>query len=298
MRQLASEGWQILREAVNDWIADRAATQGAALAFYSVLSLVPLVVISLALVGLFFEEKVASSHFLGQVQSMVGKEGAEAIGSMLENADRPQSGTIAAVLGMATLLFGASGVFGQLQETLNSIWDVKPRSSGGFWGMIRTRFLSFAMVLGTGFLLLISLILSATIGAIGQYFATLRPEMEALVHLGNEAVTFLVMTMLFAMMFKLLPDTVVAWSDVWLGALITAVLFTVGKLLIGLYLGKSAIGSTYGAAGSLVVLLVWIYYSAQVLFLGAELAHTQAERRRASQGAGQSLRGTSELKSS
>jgi membrane protein len=234
-----------------DWVEDKAAQQGAALAFYSVLSLAPLVVISLAVVGLFFDEKVASAHFLGQVQQMVGKEGAEAIGSMLENADQPQTGSFAAILGIATLLFGASGVFGQLQESMNTIWDVKPKAGDGIWGLIRSRSLSFAMVLGTGFLLLVSLILSAAIGAVGQFIATSRPEMEALILLSNEIVTFLVMTMLFAMMFKLLPDTVVAWRDIWMGALITAALFTVGKLLIGLYLGKSAIGSAYGAAGSL-----------------------------------------------
>jgi len=268
-----------MREAVSDWIEDKASVQGAALAFYSVLSLAPLLVISLAIAGLFFDKSAASVQFLGQVQAMVGKDGAKAISSMLENADKPQTGTLAALLGIVTLIFGASGVFGQLQDTMNTIWDVKPKASGGIWTMIRSRFLSFAMVLGTGFLLLVSLVLSTAISAIGQYFVTSRPEMEATIHIANELVTFLVMTLLFAMIFKLLPDTNVAWRDVWVGALITAVLFTIGKLLIGLYLGKSAIGSAYGAAGSLVVLVVWIYYSAQVLFLGAELAHTLAERR-------------------
>lgn len=279
MENPATYVWGIIREAVNDWIEDKASVQGAALAFYSILSIAPLVMISLAIVGLFFDEKAAATQFLSQVQSMVGKEGAEAIGGMLQNSDKPKAGTFAALLGIATLLFGASGVFGQLQETMNSIWDVEPKSSGGIWDMIRRRFLSFAMVLGTGFLLLVSLILSTAIGAVGKYFGGSQPEREALVHTGNEIATFLVITLLFAMMFKFLPDAKVAWRDVWMGALITAALFTVGKLLIGLYLGKSAIGSAYGAAGSLVVLVVWIYYSAQVLFLGAELAHTQAERR-------------------
>ena len=277
-----------MREAVSDWIEDKASVQGAALAFYSVLSLAPLLVISLAIAGLFFDKSAASAQFLGQVQAMVGKDGAKAISSMLENADKPQTGTLAALLGIVTLIFGASGVFGQLQDTMNTIWDVKPKASGGIWTMIRSRFLSFAMVLGTGFLLLVSLVLSTAISAIGQYFVTSRPEMEAIIHIANELVTFLVMTLLFAMIFKLLPDTNVAWRDVWVGALITAVLFTVGKLLIGLYLGKSAIGSAYGAAGSLVVLVVWIYYSAQVLFLGAELAHTLAERR-AGKGIGRDI---------
>jgi membrane protein len=271
--------WGIIREAVSDWIEDKASVQGAALAFYSILSLAPLIVISLAIASVFFDANTATTQFLGQVQSMVGKEGAEAVGSMLQTSDKPETGTLAAVLGIATLLVGASGVFGQLQETMNMIWDVEPKAGGGIWDLVRRRFLSFAMVLGTGFLLLVSLVLSAGISAVSHLFAASWPEMEATVHLGNEVVTFLVMTLLFAMMFKLLPDTQVAWRDVWTGALLTAALFTVGKLLIGLYLGKSAIGSAYGAAGSLVVLVVWIYYSAQVLFLGAELAHTQAERR-------------------
>jgi membrane protein len=252
---------------------------GAALAFYSVLSLAPLVVIALSIVALFFDAQSAASQFLAQVQSMVGTEGAKAIQGMLENAQQPKTGTLAAVLGVITLLFGASGVFGQLQEAMNTIWDVQAKKGGGIWCMIRSRFLSFAMVLGTGFLLLVSLLLSAVIAGIGQQVGNWWPGLEALTHVGNEVATFLLMTLLFAMMFKLLPDTHVAWRDVWVGALLTAVLFTIGKLLIGLYLGKSAVGSAYGTAGSLVVLLVWIYYSAQILFFGAELTHAYAERR-------------------
>lgn len=275
--------WGLFREAINDWIEDKASQQGAALAFYSVLSLAPLVVISLSVAGLFFKDKhEVANRFMGQVESMVGKDGAQAIGGMVQSSDEPKTGTLAATLGIITLLFGASGVFGQLQETMNSIWDVKPKASSSIWAFIHHRFLSFAMVLGTGFLLLVSLVLSTAIGAVGEFFIASRPGLEAVIHLGNELVSFLVMTALFAMMFKLLPDTQVAWRDVWVGALITAALFTVGKLVIGLYLGKSAIGSAYGAAGSLVVLIVWVYYSAQVLFLGAELAHTQAEWRSAS----------------
>jgi membrane protein len=252
---------------------------GAALAFYSVLSLAPLVVIALSIVSLFFDPKTATAQFLSQMESMVGTEGAKAIQGMLENAQEPKTGAVAAVLGIVTLLFGASGVFGQLQEAMNSIWNVPAKKSGGIWEMIRSRFLSFAMVLGTGFLLLISLLLSAVIAGVGQQLGHIWPALEPLSHLANEVATFLAVTLLFAMMFKLLPDTRVAWRDVWVGAVLTAVLFTVGKLLIGLYLGKSAVGSAYGAAGSLVVLLVWIYYSAQILFFGAELTHAIAERR-------------------
>ena len=271
--------WDILQAAAADWVEDKAAQMGAALAFYSVLSLAPIVVIALSIVSLFIDPKTATAQFLTQMESMVGSEGAKAIQGMLENAQEPKTGAVAAVLGIVTLLFGASGVFGQLQEAMNNIWNVPAKKSGGIWGMVRSRFLSFAMVLGTGFLLLISLLLSAVIAGLGQQLGHMWPALEPLSHFANEVATFLAVTLLFALMFKLLPDTRVEWRDVWVGAVLTAVLFTVGKLLIGLYLGKSAVGSAYGAAGSLVVLLVWIYYSAQILFFGAELTHAIAERR-------------------
>lgn len=278
MGGFAGEAWATIKEAGKDWVEDKAAQQGAALAFYSVLSLAPLVVISLAMVSFFVKD--AGVQFGAQVETLVGKEGAEAIGSMVTaNKQKPAAGSIAAILGIITLLFGASGAFGQLQETMNTIWDAKPKPSSGIWNMIRSRFLSFTMVLGTGFLLLVSMLLSTAIAAIGTYLGSGFPGSEALVHTANAIATFIAVTLLFAMIFKLLPDKQIAWRDVWVGALLTAVLFTIGKMLIGLYLGKSAVGSSYGAAGSLVVLLVWIYYSAQVLFFGAELAHAYAERR-------------------
>ena len=273
--------WQTIRKAAADWSEDKAAQMGAALAFYSVLSLAPLVVIALSIEALFMDARSAATNFLAQVQSMVGEEGAKAIQGMLENAQQPKTGAVAATLGVITLLFGASGVFGQLQEAMNTIWDVPAKARGGIWGMIRSRFLSFAMVLGTGFLLLVSLLLSTVIAGVGQRVGQIWPALEPLTHLANEAASFIVMTLLFAMMFKLLPDTHVRWRDVWIGAVLTAILFTIGKLLIGLYLGKSAVGSAYGAAGSLVVLLMWIYYSAQILFFGAELTHAYGEQRKA-----------------
>lgn len=272
--------WQVIRQAAANWSKHKAAQMGAALAFYSALSLAPLVIIAMSIVSLFVDAKVAASHFLGQMESMVGAEGAKAMEGMLQHAQEPKTGAVAAVLGIITLLFGASGVFGQLQEAMNTIWEVPPKTRGGVWGLIRSRFLSFAMVLGTGFLLLTSLLLSTIIAAIGQQVGSRWPAIEGLTHLGDEVVTLIVMALLFGMIFKLLPDTHVAWRDVWHGALLTAVLFTIGKFAIGLYLGKSAVGSAYGAAGSLVVLLVWIYYSAQILFFGAELTHAIARRER------------------
>ncbi len=236
------EIWEVVMAAAADWVEDKAAQMGAALAFYSVLSLAPLVVIALAIVALFVDALVAAGQFLTQMESMVGTDGAKAIAGMLESAQQPKTGTVAAILGVVTLLFGASGVFGQLQEAMNTIWDVRAKKGGGLWKMVRSRFLSFGMVLATGFLLLVSLMLSALIAGVGQQMGRWWPGLEAISHLANEVATFFVVTLLFAMMFKFLPDTAVRWKDVWIGALLTAILFTLGKWLIGLLLGKERRG--------------------------------------------------------
>lgn len=269
----------MLREAASDWLEDNVPQQGAALAFYSLLSLAPLLMIAIAIAALFFGEEAARGELNDQIKDLVGREGAKATEAMLENAKRPGSGgTLATVIGVGTLLFGASGVFGQLQETLNRIWDVPTNKSGGIWDMIRSRFLSFAMVLVIGFLLLASLVLSAVIAGAGKYLSDIIPGLEAWLQTANTVASFVIITVLFALIFKVLPDTSIAWRDVWIGALLTSLLFTIGKLLIGLYLGKSGMASAYGTAGSLVVLIVWVYYSAQIMFFGAELAHVYAER--------------------
>ena len=273
-----SEAWQVLKAAGADWVDDNAARLGAALAFYSVLSLAPLLVIAIAIVALVFDEQAANGQILAQMQGLVGKEGALAIQAMIENAKRPDAGIIATVLGVATLLFGASGVFGELQSALNTIWEVQPKPGRGVWGYIRDRFLSLTMVLGTGFLLLVSLLLSAGISGASQYLGDRWPGFGSVLHIANAGVSFLVVMLLFAMIFKFLPDVNVRWRDVWVGAALTALLFTLGKLLIGLYLGNMSIGSAYGAAGSFVVLVVWIYYSAQIMFFGAELTQVYAKR--------------------
>jgi membrane protein len=272
------EAWSMLREAAADWSADKASQLGAALAFYSLLSIAPLLIIAVAVAAFFFGEEAARGELMTQLTGMVGEDGAAAVQEMLQNAQQPGVGIVATVLGIATLLFGASGVFAQLQDAMNTVWDVEPKRESGIWSFIRTRFLSFAMVLGTGFLLLISLVLSASISAAGSFLTGAIPALEPVMHIANAVVTFLVVTLLFAMIFKFLPDAEVAWRDVWMGALFTAVLFTIGKLAIGIYLGQSALGSAYGAAGSLVVLVVWIYYSAQILFFGAELTQVYAHR--------------------
>jgi membrane protein len=270
--------WTVLKEAGEDWIEDKAAMQGAALAFYSILSIAPLLIISMAVAAFVFDADSARGQISEQMQGLVGTEGGEAIEAMLDSAQQPEVGTVAALLGVITLLFGASGVFGQLQDAMNTIWEVQPKPGGGIWTLLRARFLSLSMVLGTAFLLLVSLVLSAFIAGLGSYFQGRWPGLEAMWHILSFLITFGMVTVLFALIFRFLPDAKVAWSDVWVGAVLTAILFTLGKLLIGLYLGKASIGSAYGAAGSLVVLVVWVYYSAQILFFGAELTQVYARR--------------------
>lgn len=267
----------VLSEAANEWVKDNAMRMGAALAFYSILSLAPLLVIALALAGLFFDQSVAREHLMDQMSDLVGLEGAKAIKAMLDNGTRA-GGKLATILGLGTLLFGASGVFGELQAAMDAVWDVKPKPMG-WWGMLRARFLSFTMVIGTGFLLLISLIISTMIASVHRSIEGSLPQVELPWHLISSLATVLIVTLLFALIFKVLPDAKVEWRDVWFGAVITAILFSIGKFGISLYLGKSGLASGYGAAGSLVVLLVWVYYSSQILFFGAEITHVIARRR-------------------
>lgn len=275
-----SAAWQILRQAAHDWIVDRASQKGAALAFYGVLSLAPLLVIVLALAALLFGKEAARGHIAEELQDLIGSEGAVAVEAMIDNSRQLEWGSFAALLGLATLLFGASGAFAQLQDSLNEIWETPSHSSAGILELMRDRFLSFVVVLGTGFLLLVSLALSAAIAAVGKYLGETLPGTEPIWHLGNSVVSFVLAMTLFALIFKVLPDVKIAWRDVWVGAALTAALFTVGKQVIGLYLGKSGLGSTYGAGGSVVVLVLWLYYSSQILLFGAELTHVCAARRK------------------
>lgn len=269
--------WRVLREAAADWMEDNAARMGAALAFYSILSLAPLLMIALGLAGMIFDEADARSRLVAQMSELAGKEGGEAIQAMLESGSKA-SGTLTTIIGIVTLLFGASGVFGELQSAMDAVWDVKPKPAG-WLGFIKARFLSFAMVLGTGFLLVVSLLASTAIAALQGSAHGRWPELEPLFHVLFLLLTFAIVTVLFAFIYKLLPDAKVPWRDAWIGAVITAALFSIGKLAIGLYLGKSGLASGYGAAGSLVVLIVWIYYSAQIVFFGAEITHAIATLR-------------------
>lgn len=272
------KGWGLLKQTFTEWNEDKVPRLGAALAFYTALSIAPLLVLSLRVAAVFFGDEAARGEIERQMQSVMGEQGAEAVQAMLKSANQPEAGTIATVLGLLTLLLGASGVFGQLQDSLNTIWEVRPKAGRGIWGFLRDRFLSMTMVMGVAFLLLVSLLVSATLSFTGAYaFHGLR-DFAFVSHAANLLISFAVFAGLFAMMFKYLPDVKIAWNDVWLGATMTAFLFTVGKFAIGMYLGRSSFASSYGVAGSLIVLLVWVYYSAQIVFFGAEFTQVYANR--------------------
>jgi membrane protein len=268
--------WQLLGAAIASWSEDKAPRLGAALAYYTVFSLAPLLVIAVGIAGVFFGEEAARGQIVDQIRGLVGDQGAQAVETMVEHAGRQKtSGVVATAIGLAMLLFGASGVFGELQDSLNTIWGVKPRPGRGLLGVIKDRFASFTMVIGIAFLLLVSLILSAALAALGPRLG--GGTAEGAMHIVNGLVSFGVITVLFAAMYKYVPDVQIQWRDVWVGAAVTSLLFTLGKFAIGLYLGKSSVASAYGAAGSLVILLIWVYYSAQILFFGAEFTKVYAK---------------------
>ena len=273
-----AEVWATVKETVNDWLDDGAMSLAAALAYYSLLSLAPLLVISVAVAGLVFGHDAARGQVAGELGGVVGAEAAQGIQSVVASAQSPVSGVLSTIVGVVTLFIGASGVFGELQSSLNSIWEVKRKPGRGIWGEVKDRFWSFTMVLGVAFLLLVSLLLNSVLSALGATFSQLLPGGELVWQALNALFSLAVITGLFALIFKYVPDAEVRWRDVWLGAAVTAALFTIGKLLLGLYLGKAAIGSSYGAAGSLIALVVWVYYAAQILLLGAEFTQVQARR--------------------
>jgi len=268
--------WPTLRRTFSEWTDHEAPRLAAALSFYTILSLAPLVILVIAVVALAFGRSSAQDQILSQVQGMIGQDGATAVKTMIEHADKPASGLLASVVGLITLLFGASGVFGELRSALNKIWGAKPKGASGILGMIKQRFFSFGMVLAIGFLLLVSLILSAGLAAASKFFGDLLPIPKVILSAMNFLVSFGAISVLFALIFKYVPETKIAWKDVWIGAIGSAFLFTVGKFLIGIYLGKAAVGSAYGAAGSLIVVIVWVYYSSMIFFFGAEFTHVLA----------------------
>ncbi len=270
--------WSMIKQTFSSWNEVNAPQLGAALAFYTLLSIAPLLVIAIGIGGLAFGAQAAQGQIMWQIQDLIGPDGAAAIQSILQHARKPGTGILASGIGVLVLLFGASGVFGQLRDSLDTIWGVKGNSGSGLMGMLRYRFVSFAMVLGIGFLLLVSLMISAFLAAAGRFFGGFLPVPGTVLELFHLFVSFVGVTLLFALIYKVVPDIHIEWNDVWIGAAVTSLLFSIGKFLIGLYLGKAGIGSTYGAAGSLVVVLVWVYYSAMIFFLGAEFTHVFAQR--------------------
>ena len=272
----------LIKDTLREWREDGAPRLAAALAYYTTFSLAPLLVLIIAVAGLAGGREAAQTRTMAQVEDLLGTEGREFVQGMIESASRPATGVTATVIGAVTLLFGALGVFGELQNSLNTIWEVKPKPAQGLVDGVKRfivkRLLSFTMVLGVGFLLLASLVVSAAISALAEYVSNRWALADFWLQLINFLVSFLVITILFAMIFKFLPEIKIAWKDVWLGAAVTSALFSLGKFLIGLYLGRSEVGTTFGAAGSLAILLIWVYYSAQILFFGAEFTQVYASR--------------------
>lgn len=270
----------VLKATFQEWQDDKTPRLAAALAYYTVFSLAPLLIIAIAIAGAVFGEEAARGEIVGQIQGLVGQQGAEVIEAAIENAHQPGSNTgrIASLISIVALIFGASGVFAQLQDALNTVWEVETKPGRGIKNFLRKRVLSFSMVLGIGFLLIVSLLISAALSALSTYLSGFIPGADFLWQIFNFVFSFAVITLLFAMMYKLLPDVKITWNDVWIGAIITALLFTIGKWLLGVYLARGSFGSTYGAAGSLVIILAWVYYSAQILFFGAEFTQVYARR--------------------
>jgi len=259
----------VLKKTLFEVSEDKIPRLAASLAFYTLLSLSPLLFLAVAVAGFVFGEEAARGQIAAQLTQVFGAEAGEAIEAMIRYARQPGSGIVGTVIGIAVLFFGASGVFGELQDSLNTIWEVAPRPGRGVWGIIKDRFLSFTMVLGVAFLLLVSLVVSAALAAIGNWISGFD-AVEVVWEVVNFFVSMGLIALLFGLVFKVIPDVKVRWRDVALGAVVTAALFTLGKLLIGLYVGKAGVASPYGAAGSLVVIVVWVYYSAHILFIGAE----------------------------
>lgn len=244
---------------------------GAALAYYTVFSIAPLLLIVISIAGLIFSGEVAKGEIFAQLQNLMGKTEALAVQGMLESVSKPTEGVTATIIGVVLLLIGATTVFGELQDDLDRIWRAPKRTDdSGIFGLIRTRVLSFGMILGIGFLLIVSLVFSAGLAALGKWWAPIFGGMALLGNVVNVVLSFVLLTFAFAMIYKIMPRVNINWRDVWMGAVVTAFLFTIGKFLIGFYIGRSDLASGFGAAGSLVVVLVWIYYSAQIFLMGAE----------------------------
>ena len=271
--------WILLKTTAMQWFEDQPFQLSSSLAYYTLFSLAPLLIIVIAIAGLVFGQEAAQQQIVATIEGMVGQQSAEAVQGMIQNASsQPKTGMISAVIGFIALILGAGGVVGQLQTALNTIWGVEPKPGQGIWGFLRQRFVSYAMLLGIGFLLLVSLVVSAVAASLTKFIRGYFGGAEVLAHGLDFVISFLLITVLFAMIYKYLPDVRIEWRDVWIGAALTSVLFTIGKVLIGLYLGRSGVSSTFGAAGSLITVLLWVYYSGLIFFLGAEFTQVYASQ--------------------
>lgn len=272
--------WELLKETYDEWSNDNALRLGAALSYYMIFSLPPVLLIVIALAGFIFGEDAARGRIVEEIQGLIGRSGAEGVETMIRNAYKPEAGIIATIVGVVTLIIASTGVFAELQDALNTVWNVKPAEGRGILDILRVRLFSFIMIVGIGFLLLVSLVVSAGISALNDYVLQYQADLisKTLLQIINLVVSLAISTGLFAMIYKLLPDVRIAWKDVWLGAFFTSMLFTIGKFAIGLYLGNSDIGSSYGAAGSMAIILFWVYYSSQILFFGAEFTQVYSRR--------------------
>ncbi len=272
--------WSLLKETVDEWQQDKVDRMAAALAYYTLFSIAPLLVIAIAVAGAVFGQEAARGELVAQIQGLLGKAGAEVVQTALANTQNPQSGNgiVPSIISTLALIFGASGVFIQLQDSLNAVWNVEESQQGGVKAVVRKRFFSFAMVIAIGFILMVSLIVSAGLAALSAFTNHLFPALESLWKLVNIGISLGVFTLLFGMIYKYLPDITIAWKDVFVGAFFTAVLFSIGKELLGFYLGNGSFGSAYGAAGSVITVLAWIYYSVQIMLFGAEFTQVYTRR--------------------
>lgn len=270
--------WQLLKQTFSEWQADKAPRLAAALAYYTVFSLPPLLVILLAIAGLVLSGDEVRQALVSEFSNLVTPDTAAAIGAVIDNVDASPAGPLATVISFGLLLLGASGVFGQLQESLNVIWKVTPRPGLGVAAVVRKRLFSFLMVLTVGFLLLVSLVLSAALSALGDFLLERLPGAAGLLQVANVVISFVVITLFFGLMFRYMPDANTAWRDVWLGAALTSALFSLGKQLISWLLARSTVADAFGAAASVILILTWVYYTAQILFLGAEFTQVYANQ--------------------
>jgi len=270
--------WLLIRAALAAWVADYAPSMGAALSYYNVFSLAPLLLIVISIAGLVFGQDAVRGEVFIQLQGLLGTEASKAIEDLLASVSKPAEGIASTAIGVALLLVGATSVFGELQDALDRIWRAPARNrSGGLWGLVRARLLSFGMILGTAFLLIVSLVFSTVVAALGKWWSGAFGEWVLLAEYFNLAVSFVMTTGVFAMIYKVMPRVSVKWPDVWLGATVTSLLFTGGRFLIGTYIGRTNLASGFGAAGSLIVVFVWVYYSAQIFLLGAEFTWIYAK---------------------